>query len=63
MIKKIIPIIISVSLFIAMPFNLLADEESLIFNEAKAKVKSILRDPDSSKFQNLRLVTNSKKDE
>ena len=58
--KKLTTIIITLSLSFLIPVSSLANEENSLIEEAKTKVKSILRDPDSAKFQNLRVVINSK---
>lgn len=43
--------------------SVFANNEEMIKNEAMTKIKSVLKDPDSAKFQNLEIVTNSKSQE
>ena len=61
--KNLLIIIFILVPFLSTPLSLLADEPSMQINEAKTKVKSLLRDPDSAKFQNLKIVVNNKGNE
>ncbi|MFH1798004.1 MAG: hypothetical protein ABH844_01485 [Candidatus Omnitrophota bacterium] len=52
-----------VTLFCLLMFFSYAHAESIQAAEAKMKVKSLLRDPNSAEFQNIRTVVNSKAEE
>ena len=58
--RNLIALIVSLFLCFSTSLSLFANEESTQIEEVKIKVKSILRDPDSAKFQNIRIVVNSK---